>query len=85
MLKVLAWYYFFSFSVVLIGLIGTFFVRRRRKRLRRLQPPAGYVKTEEVSTDPTTGIVQRVWYNPATGERFYQDIGRESARADQRF
>jgi hypothetical protein len=34
-------------------------------------PPAGYERTDEVFTDPTTGERLRVWYHPATGDRRY--------------
>lgn len=50
--------------------------RRRFKRLRRLTtpPPEGFVKTEEIFIDPTTNVMQRVWYHPQTGERYYETI-----------
>jgi hypothetical protein len=34
----------------------------------------GFVRTDETFVDPTTGIRQRVWFNPHTGERRYQTV-----------
>lgn len=33
--------------------------------------PEGLQRTEELFSDPTTGDLTRVWYDPATGERRY--------------
>ncbi|MFD1676105.1 hypothetical protein [Alicyclobacillus fodiniaquatilis] len=68
------WLYFVvEICVVMVAVGTTLFVRqRRRQRMHDTDsPPPGFVLTDEVNIDPTTGIRQRVWYNPATGERVY--------------
>ena len=70
-LKWAASYYILEFLVVAAAIIVT--TRARRKRMR---PPATplkerWIKTDEIFSDPTTGIRQRVWYDPETGERHY--------------
>lgn len=60
--------------VVSLSLIGTRVYRRRRLGPND-HPPRGFIPTDELSIDPTTGIRQRVWFNPATGDRHYQNVG----------
>lgn len=60
--------------IVTAAVLFTIAFRRRRLKQNAFQPPAGFRQTEEVFIDPTTGIKQRVWFNPGTGERFYQNI-----------
>jgi hypothetical protein len=66
-------------EIILVGLAvcASLWIRHRRKELRQQSVPKGYVPTEEVFTDPTTGVVQRVWFNPETGERFYHTVRRD--------
>jgi hypothetical protein len=33
--------------------------------------PRGFQRTEERFLDPSTGVLMRVWFDPATGERRY--------------
>lgn len=51
--------------------------RYRRARMERghARVPHGFVQTDEVFIDPTTGARQRVWYNERTGERWYETLG----------
>lgn len=50
---------------------------RRRERVRRQQSiPHGFVRTPEINVDPTTGVRQQVWFNPTTGDRFYETLDR---------
>ncbi|WAH36082.1 hypothetical protein [Alicyclobacillus dauci] len=73
-------YVVFELMIVAVAVLATVLVRiRRRSRLNRsITPPPGFVRTDEVSIDPTTGIAQRVWYDPATGERLYiRDANRD--------
>lgn len=66
--------------LLILGLIAfavfqyTEWYRRQRVKATRKHPPAGFQMTDEVSIDPTTGVHQRVWYNPATGERWYENL-----------
>ncbi|NMP23760.1 hypothetical protein [Sulfobacillus harzensis] len=57
--------------VALVALVITRYQRSRRLKTGQ-QPPAGFSPTDEIFTDPTTGVRQRVWYNDATGERWYE-------------
>jgi hypothetical protein len=50
----------------------TAWARQRRAEKNRRTPPPGFIRTNEVNIDPTTGVEQRVWYNPETGERWYE-------------
>ena len=47
---------------------------RRRWRAPVGPPPPGFVPTAEHCIDPTTGVVEVVWYNPQTGERRYRPL-----------
>ncbi len=44
----------------------------RRRHPHPVALPPGFERTQERFIDPTTGIVQEVWYCPRTGERRYQ-------------
>jgi len=48
-------------------------VRRPRKRghAHAPKPGAGWVPTDELSRDPTTRVVMRVWVDPADQSRHY--------------
>jgi flagellar biogenesis protein FliO len=67
-------YFGFQLLIVIIALIGTFLYRHRRLQQYKFQPPFGFQKTNEIFIDPTTGVKQQVWFNPNSGERFYQEI-----------
>lgn len=66
---------------VLVGLIlavGAFqftaWYRYQRLKQGSALPPPGFEISDEVNIDPTTGVRQRVWFNPRTGERFYEKL-----------
>ncbi|WP_223592459.1 hypothetical protein [Neobacillus bataviensis] len=46
---------------------------RRFKAKHGKQIPKGFVRTNEVSIDPTTNKRLVVYYNPETGDRFYKE------------
>jgi hypothetical protein len=48
-------------------------IRRPRKRghAHAAKPGAGWVPTDELSRDPTTRVVMRVWVDPADQSRHY--------------
>jgi hypothetical protein len=76
MRSILAGYVLFQVIAVIalavIAVLSFFFWDKRygsRKRNREI--PDGYVPTEEVSIDPTTGKKERVYYKPQTGDRLY--------------
>lgn len=52
---------------------------QRRRHPRPIELPPGFERTEERFMDPTTGVAHVVWFNPQTGERRYQPLGREEA------
>ncbi|MCL6442884.1 MAG: hypothetical protein K6T83_05400 [Alicyclobacillus sp.] len=74
MLRFIASYYAIELVIIAIAVAATLLLRRQRLKRNQARPPAGFVKTDEVFIDPTTGIQQRVWYNPATGERYYETL-----------
>jgi hypothetical protein len=62
-------------TAVVAALAFAYTSQRRRERVRRQGAvPHGFVRTDEVNIDPTTGVRQRVWYNPYTGERYYETL-----------
>ena len=71
MLKFVASYLALEVVVVVVAIATTLWARRRRLRARDRRSLEGFVRTEEAFVDPTTGIRQRVWFNPRTGERRY--------------
>ena len=70
----IGFYFIFCPLVIFISIIGTVIYRRNRLNRYVKEPPFDFLKTDEVFIDPTTGIKQQVWFNPNTGERYYQNI-----------
>jgi len=62
--------------IVVVAVGVTLWGRRRRLRRRDQRPLDGFEATDETFIDPTTGIQQRVWFNPRTGERRYRNVER---------
>ncbi|WP_040949489.1 hypothetical protein [Gorillibacterium massiliense] len=62
----------FAVIVIIIAILSTVVIRRNRLNNATHQPPPGFQRTDEIFIDPTTGIRQQVWFNPYSGERFYQ-------------
>lgn len=60
--------------LLVVGIIslGYFIYDKRYKRNQHSKVPIGFIWTEEVNIDPTSGEKQRVYFNPDTGERFYR-------------
>ena len=69
MLKVVLPYFALELAIIVVAVAVTWWTRRRRLRGRDRCSLEGFVATGEAFVDPTTGIRQRVWFNPATGER----------------
>ncbi|WEK54466.1 MAG: hypothetical protein P0Y55_18340 [Candidatus Cohnella colombiensis] len=61
-------------AVVIISIIATYYFRRNRLKEQKAVPTHGFHPTDEIFIDPTTNIKQRVWFNPHTGERRYQNM-----------
>jgi heme/copper-type cytochrome/quinol oxidase subunit 2 len=61
----------FIVLVVLAILSWVYYDKRYKKSEKKV--PSGYIWTEEISIDPSTGKKERVYYNPETGDRFYKE------------
>lgn len=66
--------------ILIASIVGTLVYRRNRLKQAVDEPPFDYQRTDEITIDPTTGIKQRIWYNRATGERYYQNITDPSTK-----
>jgi hypothetical protein len=67
-------YFGMQFLFVLILFIGSWFIWDRRfKKKHGQQVHEGFVRTHEVSIDPTTKKKLVVYFNSDTGERFYKE------------
>ncbi|BDH60270.1 hypothetical protein MTP04_04000 [Lysinibacillus sp. PLM2] len=65
--------YSIQIIVLLILIIGSWFIWDRRfKSKHGDQVPKGYIRTNEISIDPTTKKKLIVYYNPENGKRFYK-------------
>jgi|GEM_PF-614126 len=52
--------------------------RAHRPRHQRAIPvPPGFERTGERFLDPTTRVLQGVWFNPRMGERLYRPLARD--------
>lgn len=59
---------------LLILIFGSWFIWDRRFKTKHGKDvPQGFIRTEEVSIDPTTGKKMVVYFNQETGERFYKE------------
>lgn len=60
--------------ILIVLIIGSWFVWDRRfKKKHGKEVPNGFIRTNEVSIDPTTKKRLVVYYHPETGERFYKE------------
>ncbi|MBL5782119.1 hypothetical protein HV481_10095 [Bacillus sporothermodurans] len=67
-------FYGIQLIVLLILILGSWFIWDRRFKTKHgQQVPKGFVRTNEVSIDPTTKKRLVVYFNPETGERFYKE------------
>lgn len=67
-------FYGVQFLILIVLIIGSwFFWDRRFKKKHGQDVPPGFVRTEEVSIDPTTKKKLVVYFHPETGERFYKE------------
>ncbi|WP_100401687.1 hypothetical protein [Bacillus sp. FJAT-42315] len=73
----MAWvisFYGVQLLLLLVLIFGSWFIWDRRFKTKHGQDvPPGFIRTEEVSIDPTTGKKMVVYFNPETGERFYKE------------
>ncbi|OZI12732.1 hypothetical protein CEW92_05065 [Bacillaceae bacterium SAS-127] len=67
-------FYGVQLLLLLVLIFGSWFIWDRRFKTKHGKDvPQGFVRTEEVSIDPTTGKKMVVYFNPETGERFYKE------------
>ncbi|MCP1143451.1 hypothetical protein [Lysinibacillus endophyticus] len=59
--------------LILLIILSYLIYDRRFKKKHGKQVPKGFVRTNEISIDPTTGKKLVVYFNPETGERFYKE------------
>lgn len=71
MSKILGFYAFIQLGFIIFVAITFFIWDKRYRKNHGISIPMGFEKTEEVSIDPNSGEVYRVYNNPSTGERFY--------------
>lgn len=70
-------FFYEAFGALVVLVAAVFEARRYRARVSSVGT-AGWQDTEERFTDPTTGRLMRVRYNPRTGERDYVEVGPEA-------
>ncbi|MET3729627.1 hypothetical protein ABID52_003208 [Fictibacillus halophilus] len=58
--------------LIVLGIISWLYFDKRYKK-SETKVPSGYIWTDEISIDPTSGKRERVYYNPDTGDRFYKE------------
>ncbi|MCR2822192.1 hypothetical protein [Lederbergia panacisoli] len=67
-------FYGLQIIAAIILIFGSWFIWDRRFKTKHGQKvPEGFVRTKEVSIDPTTQKRLVVYFNPDTGERFYKE------------
>ncbi|MGG4495085.1 hypothetical protein [Brevibacillus reuszeri] len=71
---VIALYALEGLFILLCILLGYFIYDKRFNRNHATKVPDGYHATDEINIDPVTNEKTRVYYNPETGDRFYQKI-----------
>ncbi|RZT24018.1 MULTISPECIES: hypothetical protein [Fictibacillus] len=62
-----------SILVIIVLAILSWLYYDKRYKKSETKVPTGYIWTEEISIDPSTGKKERVYYNPDTGDRFYKE------------
>ncbi|MFK2825501.1 hypothetical protein QYG89_07345 [Bacillus sp. B190/17] len=74
MLEWIIGFYGLQFVALILLVIGSWFIWDRRFKTKHgQQVPQGFVRTKEVSIDPTTQKKLVVYMHPDTGERFYKE------------
>ncbi|MBH0162456.1 hypothetical protein [Fictibacillus sp. 26RED30] len=68
----IGWQVLSIFFLIVLGIISWLYFDKRYKK-SETKVPSGYIWTDEISIDPTSGKRERVYYNPETGDRFYKE------------
>lgn len=67
-------YFGIQILILTILIIGSWFIWDRRFKTKHGKDvPEGFIRTNEVSIDPTTKKKLVVYYHPETGKRFYKE------------
>ncbi|WP_066315860.1 hypothetical protein [Bacillus sp. FJAT-29814] len=67
-------FYGIQLIILILLIIGSWLIWDRRFKTKHGQKvPKGFVRTNEVSIDPTTNKRLVVYFNSETGERFYKE------------
>jgi len=67
---------YFGVQILILAVLifGSWFIWDRRFKTKHgTDVPEGFIRTSEVSIDPTTGKRLVVYYHPETGKRFYKE------------
>ncbi|MBS4216225.1 MULTISPECIES: hypothetical protein [Neobacillus] len=70
---ILGFYGIQIFILIILIILSWLIWDRRFKNKHGQQVPKGFIRTNEVSIDPTTNKKLVVYFNPETGERFYKE------------
>ncbi|OOE13188.1 hypothetical protein UN64_12585 [Fictibacillus arsenicus] len=68
----IGWQVFSILILIVLAILSWLYYDKRYKK-SETKVPSGYIWTEEISIDPSTGKKERVYYNPDTGDRFYKE------------
>jgi heme/copper-type cytochrome/quinol oxidase subunit 2 len=68
----IGWQVFSVLVIIVLAILSWLYYDKRYKK-SETKVPSGYIWTEEISIDPSTGKKERVYYNPDTGDRFYKE------------
>ncbi|WP_028393541.1 hypothetical protein [Bacillus cihuensis] len=67
-------FYGVQLIILIIIIIGSWLIWDRRFKTKHgKNVPDGFIRTKEVSIDPTTKKKLVVYFHPETGERFYKE------------
>ena len=70
-------FYIIQFLILIVLIIGSWFIWDRRFKTKHgRQVPNGFIRTDEISIDPSTNKRLVVYFNPESGERFYKEEGK---------
>jgi len=58
---------------IVIALLSWFIWDKRYRKNHGTEVPQGYILTPEVFIDPISGKELKVYYDPKTGDRFYNE------------
>lgn len=73
-MKFVIGFYGIQLLILIFLIIGSWLIWDRRFKTKHgKQVPKGFVRTNEISIDPSTNKRLVVYFNPESGERFYKE------------